>query len=147
MEHPPADPSRLVILGVAASDAHAVANQLIAMYLRNRGFSVLNLGVCTPLSDFADAHTAHPDAEAVIIGSLNGHLYQDLADLPWLRQSGRLRCPVIVGGNLSVGPVKAEEIYERLWRLGVDWIVEDFEELPRVLDKIHAAAMKNPVHA
>ena len=73
---------RVVILGVAASDAHAVANQLIAMMLRQQGFVVVNLGVCTPLEEFAEATRAHPQAEAVLIGSLNGHAYEDLKDLP-----------------------------------------------------------------
>ena len=65
----------MIILGVAESDAHAVANHLIAMHLREHGFDVLNLGVCTPLADFAAAHLAHPETNAVVIGSLNGKDY------------------------------------------------------------------------
>lgn len=129
---------RVLILGVAASDAHAVANQLIAMMLRQEGFVVINLGVCTPLEEFAEAYRAHPQAEAVLIGSLNGHAYEDLKGLPQLRSAGQLACPIIVGGNLSVGSHKSPETANRLRALGVDHILEDPHELPALLDQLAA---------
>jgi methylaspartate mutase sigma subunit len=132
----------LVVLGVAGSDAHAVANHLIAIHLREHGFDVVNLGVCTPLGDFADAVDAHPEAEAVIIGSLNGHAHADLRDLPALRAAGRLDRPVILGGNLSVGSHKSDDALDRLRDLGVDHILEDPYELPLVLDLLRAAGTK-----
>ena len=46
---------RKVILGVAASDSHAVANHLIAHSLRGLGYTVVNLGTCTPVEEFAEA--------------------------------------------------------------------------------------------
>lgn len=127
---------RVVILGVAASDAHAVANQLIAMMLRQHGFVVINLGVCTPLEEFAEAYRAHPYAEAILIGSLNGHAYEDLKGLPQLRSTGELACPFIVGGNLSVGSNKSPETANRLRDLGVDHILDTAEQLPALLDRL-----------
>ncbi|MFI9584384.1 cobalamin-dependent protein [Streptomyces sp. NPDC052236] len=129
---------RLVILGVAASDSHAVANHLIAMRLRLDGFVVINLGVCTPLEEFAEALEAYPGAEAAIIGSLNGHAYEDLRRLPALRRSGRLRVPVVLGGNLSVGSRKTDTHIRELRALGVDHIVEDPDDLTALLDAIRA---------
>lgn len=131
--------SPLVILGVTESDAHAVANHLIAMQLREYGYTVVNLGACTPLTDFAAAYEAHPQAEAVLIGSLNGHAYKDLINLPALRAAGKLRCPVILGGNLSVGSHKADDHHSRLRDLGIDHIVEDAHQLPLLLDLLRAA--------
>jgi len=138
---------RTIILGVAASDAHVVANHLIAMRLRAGGFEVVNLGACTTLYEFGDAWQARPWAEAVVIGSLNGHAYQDLLDLPHLRQSGLLGCPVVLGGNLSVGAVKDADAHERLYELGVDRIVADPEDLPPVLDELRAARHRQYDHA
>jgi methylaspartate mutase sigma subunit len=127
---------RLVILGVAASDAHAVANQVIAMMLRQKGFVVINLGVCTPLEEFADAYRAYPHAEAVLIGSLNGHAYEDLKALPQLRSAGELACPIVVGGNLSVGSHKSPETANRLRALGVDHILDSADGLTALLDRL-----------
>ncbi|QKV91471.1 cobalamin B12-binding domain-containing protein [Streptomyces sp. NA02950] len=129
---------RLVILGVAASDCHVVANQLIAYALRGQGFEVVNLGACTPVEEFARAYREHPEAEAILIGSLNGHVHEDLRDLPEARRSGRIGCPVVVGGNLSVGSVKDPSAVSRLYDLGVDRIVEDPDDLPAVLDRLRA---------
>src|SRR5690349_3502505 len=105
--------SRLVILGVAASDAHAVANRLIDLRLRAAGIAVVNLGACTPLEEFAAAMRRHPAAEAIAIASLNGHAWADLRALPALRAAGELDCPIIVGGNLSVGSAKTGDEGQR----------------------------------
>ncbi|MFG2605982.1 cobalamin-dependent protein [Streptomyces sp. NPDC048514] len=130
---------RLVILGVAASDSHAVANHLIAHGLRAHGFDVVNLGTCTPVQEFAAACREHPEAEAVLIGSMNGHAYEDLRELPAARASGAIACPVVLGGNLSVGSTKDASATERLLSLGVDRIVTDPSLLPAVLDELRAA--------
>jgi methylaspartate mutase sigma subunit len=138
----------IVILGVAASDAHAVANQLIAQYLRSLGYRVINLGTCTTVTEFADAADAYPEAIAVIVGSLNGHVYEDLRDLSVARAAGRVRCPVIVGGNLSVGSRKDASDIDRLFELGVDHVLADVEQLPVLLTALQehvAAAVPVPV--
>ncbi|MEU8472967.1 cobalamin-dependent protein [Streptomyces sp. NPDC029006] len=130
--------ARKVILGVAASDSHAVANHLIAFFLRGLGFEVVNLGTCTSVEEFAEACVRHPEAEAVIIGSLNGHVHEDLRGLDRAKQSGLITCPVIVGGNLSVGSHKDGSSHDRLYAAGVDHILGDPSELPDLLDTLHA---------
>lgn len=126
----------LVILGVAASDSHAVANHLIAHSLRARGFRVVNLGTCTPVAEFAAAYRRHPDAVAVLIGSLNGHAHEDLRELPAARRLGAIGCPVVLGGNLSVGSYKDTAAVERLRALGVDHVLSDLSRLPALLDRL-----------
>ncbi|MEC3917431.1 hypothetical protein [Nocardia sp. CDC160] len=128
--------SPTVILGVAASDSHAVANHIIALHLRQLGYHVVNLGPCTPISEFADCFAAHPDALAVIIGSVNGHAVEDVSPLRAARAAGLLDCPVIVGGNLSVGSAKTGDEPQRLLEFGVDHVVSDIDELTRVLDRL-----------
>src|SRR5690349_17753178 len=95
--------SKKVILGVAASDSHVVANHLIAYMLRQKGLQVVNLGACTTVSEFSQAAQENPDAIAMLIGSLNGHAFEDLRDLNEAKTLGQIHCPVILGGNLSVG--------------------------------------------
>jgi methylaspartate mutase sigma subunit len=130
---------RTVILGVCASDAHAVANRLIEYSLTLHGFNVVNLGTCTPVSEFRAAVAERPDAEAVLIGSLNGHVLEDLADLPAAVADGSIPCPVIVGGNLSVGNRKTGDEVERLLAIGVDHVLEDMTQLPPLLDRLREA--------
>jgi methylaspartate mutase sigma subunit len=135
---------RLVILGVAASDAHAVANRLIDMHLTQAGFTVVNLGTCTPLTEFAAALRRHPEALAVLIGSLNGHAHADLLDLPLLRAEGELWCPVVVGGNLAVGSDRTGDGVRRLLDLGVEHVLRDVVELVPLLDALGAKAAVSP---
>ena len=132
--------SKLVILGVAASDSHAVANHLIAHVLRSRGYTVINLGTCTPVSEFADACGRHPEAEALLIGSLNGHIHEDLHDLADAKAAGLITCPVIVGGNLSVGSTKETASIQRLYQLGVDHVLDHPDELFPLLERLRHEA-------
>jgi aspartate-semialdehyde dehydrogenase len=120
----PAEPSRgTVILGVAGSDTHVVANYLIAHMLREDGYRVVNLGACTPLAEFMEAYAAHPDALAIMIGSVNGHAKDDLRQLGTLKARYGVRCPVILGGNLSVGSHKELGLTEYYQELGVDLVI------------------------
>jgi methylaspartate mutase sigma subunit len=130
----------IVVLGVAASDAHAVANQLIAHSLREEGYLVVNLGVCTSVTEFAQAVDECGDVLAVVIGSVNGHAYDDLRELPAARARGQLRCPVVLGGNLSVGSHKDPLALTKLRDLGVDHILSDLAQLSPLLSSLAAAA-------
>jgi methylaspartate mutase sigma subunit len=113
-----------VVLGVTASDSHVVANHMISIYLRGQGFHVVNLGPCTPTEEFMRVAATAPDLVAVLIGSLNGHALDDLADLPRWRADYQIHAPIIVGGNLSVGALKSENVAGKLMALGVDAVIE-----------------------
>ncbi|GAB1326620.1 cobalamin-dependent protein [Streptomyces sp. NPDC093260] len=132
----------VVVLGVTASDAHAVANQLIAHHLRAEGYTVINLGVCTPVSEFARTVRENPGVLAVVIGSLNGHAHHDLRDLPAARAAGDLPCPVVLGGNLSVGSHKDPNALDKLRQLGVDHILTDLDELLPLLRELARRAAR-----
>ncbi|HYH97330.1 cobalamin-dependent protein [Hyalangium sp.] len=128
-----------VILGVAASDTHVVANHLIAHMLRENNYEVVNLGACTPLQDFMDAHKQNPDALAIVIGSLNGHAKDDLRGLLELRHQYGIRCPVILGGNLSVGSQKELGLEDSFKKLGVDIVLNQPELLAQQLLSLSSA--------
>lgn len=131
--------SGTVILGVAGSDTHVVANHLIAHMLRENGYNVVNLGACTPLRDFMEAYTQHQDAIAIVIGSLNGHAKDDLRGLQELKQQYGVSCPVILGGNLSVGSQKELGLEEYFKALGVDIVMNRPELLTQHLHALSAA--------
>lgn len=123
----------LIILGVAESDAHVVANKLIEYELRLSGYKVINVGACTPIDEFVDAFRANPEADAIVIGSLNGHAYEDLKRLEEAKRDLLITCPVIVGGNLGVTREQAVRTKQKLLSLGVDHVLDDASEIPSVL--------------
>ena len=130
-----------IILAVAASDAHVVANHLIAILLRDAGFEVINLGAATPILEIMETYQEHRDAIAIIIGSLNGHAVEDLRGLAASRRDWQVRCPVIVGGNLSVGARKTGDAERSLLADGVDVVVERPEDRLPVLADLALDAM------
>ncbi len=92
---------RVIILGVAASDCHVVANQQNEYELSASGFNLINLGACTPVDEFMNAFQSHPDSDEIVIGSPNGHAYEDLKAIIGAKKNLLISCPVIVGGNLA----------------------------------------------
>lgn len=133
-------PSHTVILGVAASDAHIVANKLIAMALTDRGFNVVNLGACTTIDEFCQAYVQNKPVLAMVIGSLNGHAVNDITGLKLAKRHYKVTCPVIVGGNLSVGSQKDAAVSQELHQLGVDMILQTPMELIEILENLAAQA-------
>ncbi len=130
----------VVILGVAASDAHVVANRLIEFQLRNLGYHVVNLGACTQIGEFVECLAVYPDAVALVIGSVNGHVVEDLTPLRVAKDAGQVPCPVAVGGNLSVGSEAGDEdAVAALRALGVDYILHDISGLPPLLARLATA--------
>src|SRR5579884_2469889 len=96
-----------VILAAPRSDAHVVALKLLELALEERGYDVLNLGVCRPAGEIAEAaaEAASRGPAAVLLSCQNGHALTDLADLhPRLEAlgvAGAVR--VYAGGRLAVG--------------------------------------------
>ena len=127
-----------IILCVAASDAHVVGNHMIAMFLRDNGINVINLGAATPIDEIMEAYQCHRDALAIVIGSLNGHAVDDLAGLGVAKRNYQVRCPVFLGGNLSIGSQKTDREREALLKDGVTEIVTEPEQLLAKLKQLIA---------
>jgi methylaspartate mutase sigma subunit len=124
-----------VVLAMTESDAHVVGNKLLEIFLEESGFRVNNRGACTPLREVFEV-ASQDNFLAIILGSQNGHALEDLEKLKVLRNEFNTYCPVILGGNLSVGAEKSANINERFALAGVDYIVSDFEMLIKKLDAI-----------
>jgi methylaspartate mutase sigma subunit len=128
--------TRFIILGVAESDAHVVANKLIEYELTHNGFKVINLGACTSVDEFVDSFQMHPYADAVVIGSLNGHAYEDLKSIEKAKGDLLISCPIIVGGNLGVTREQAARTRDALLSLGVDYVLDNVTELTALLHSL-----------
>lgn len=127
-----------VVTGVVGNDIHVVANRLIDLSLRARGFEVFNLGVNTYLEEFFDA-AVETGAEIVLISSLNGEAEG------WGREVKPLRAKykniddliMMIGGNLVVGAGKSEDIVPRYKKYGFDLVCHQVD-LNTGLDSLEA---------
>jgi methylaspartate mutase sigma subunit len=113
---------RKVVTGVVGNDIHVVANRLIEISLQERGFEVFNLGVNTYLEEFIDA-VVETDADVLLISSLNGEAEGWSRDLPSLREQYDLDdVTFMIGGNLAVGEVDADEMVKKFKNYGFDLV-------------------------
>lgn len=126
--------NKKVILAVTESDAHVVANQLIAFQLRQNGYNVINLGACCSVQEIKQAYDENSDTIAILIGSLNGHACEDLKDLPTF--SHKIHCPIILGGNLSVGSKKHLNEHEDFYKLGVSTVLQSHLQVLPLLESL-----------
>ncbi len=111
-----------VVTGVVGNDIHVVANRLIEISLKERGFEVFNLGVNTYLEEFIDA-VIETDANVLLISSLNGEAEGWSRDLLFLKSRFDLDGVLFaIGGNLSVGEAKEEEIIPKYRAYGYDLV-------------------------
>lgn len=112
-----------VILGVIGSDAHVVGITILERALDTAGFEVVNLGVQSSQTEFAEAALAH-DADAVLVSSLYGHAERDCQGFhDRLREAG-LDLTTYIGGNLSVGQDEFAETRERFREIGFDRVFD-----------------------
>ena len=112
-----------VVTGVVGNDVHVVANRLIDISLKERGFEVFNLGVNTYLEEFLDA-VIETDADILLISSLNGEAEGWCRDLAILKSGYDIdeRVLFVIGGNLTVGEMSAEELIPRYEAYGFDLV-------------------------
>ncbi len=126
-----------VVTGVVGNDIHVVANRLIDISLQERGFEVFNLGVNTYLEEFMDA-VIETDADVLLISSLNGEAEGWCRDLSLIKSQYDLSKVVfMIGGNLGVGEMDAEEIGPRYRAYGFDLVFHQID-LNEGLDMLEA---------
>lgn len=127
-----------VVTGVVGNDIHVVANRLIELALRARGYDVFNLGVNTHLEEFFDA-VVETGAEILMISSLNGEAEGWAREVKLLKAKYRGLDDLImlIGGNLVVGSGNAEEIVPRYRNYGFDLVFHQVD-LNTGLDELEA---------
>lgn len=116
-----------VVTGVVGNDIHVVANRLIEISLQERGFEVFNLGVNTYLEEFIDA-VIETDADVLLISSLNGEAEGWCRDLKLLKsQYDMSKVVFMIGGNLAVGEMNANEIVPKYKAYGFDLVFHQID--------------------
>ena len=117
-----------VVTGVVGNDIHVVANRLIDLSLKARGFEVFNLGVNTYLEEFFDA-AVETGAEILLISSLNGEAEGWGREVKSLKREykGLDNLIMMIGGNLTVGTGNAEEIVPKYKNYGFDIVCHQID--------------------
>lgn len=113
-----------VVTGVVGNDIHVVANRLIELSLKARGFEVFNLGVNTYLEEFIDA-VVETNADVLLISSLNGEAEGWARELKILlsKYNNLLdNVTFMIGGNLVVGTGSADDIVPKFKNYGFDLV-------------------------
>jgi len=112
-----------VVTGVVGNDIHVVANRLIDLSLKARGYEVYNLGVNTHLEEFFDA-VVETGAEVLMISSLNGEAEGWGREVKLLKSKYKNLEDVVmmIGGNLVVGSGNTEDIVARYKKYGFDLV-------------------------
>jgi len=124
-----------VVTGVVGNDVHVVANRLIEISLRERGFTVYNLGVNTYLEEFLDA-MVETHADVLLISSLNGEAEGWCRDLQMLKRSYDFDNEIfVIGGNLGVGEMDTAELVPRFRGYGFDLVFHQVD-LDEGLDQL-----------
>ncbi len=126
-----------VVTGVVGNDVHVVANRLIDISLRERGFEVFNLGVNTYLEEFMDA-VLETDADVLLISSLNGEAEGWCRDLAILKSRYDFDDVLfVIGGNLGVGEMDPETLGPKYRNYGFDLVYHQVD-LNEALDEVEA---------
>ncbi|GHD51107.1 cobalamin B12-binding domain-containing protein [Streptomyces galbus] len=115
-----------VLVCGGASDAHTWNLVCLQLLLEEAGHRVTNLGPCVPEELLAQECLTHrPDA--VVIGSVNGHGYQDgLRAVRRLRREPSLAAvPVALGGKLGVDGVRDAAAADALRAAGCTAVFDD----------------------
>ncbi|MEP4148292.1 MAG: methylaspartate mutase subunit S [Halioglobus sp.] len=117
-----------VVTGVVGNDIHVVANRLIDLSLKARGYEVYNLGVNTHLEEFFDA-VVETGAEVLMISSLNGEAEGWGREVKLLKSRYKNLDDVImmIGGNLVVGSGNTEDIVARYKKYGFDLVCHQID--------------------
>lgn len=117
-----------VVTGVVGNDIHVVANRLIDLSLKARGYEVFNLGVNTYLEEFFDA-AVETGADILLISSLNGEAEGWGREVKSLKREykGLDDLIMVIGGNLTVGTGNAEEIVPKYKNYGFDIVCHQID--------------------
>jgi len=116
-----------VVTGVVGNDIHVVANRLIDISLKERGFEVFNLGVNTYLEEFLDA-VVETNADILLISSLNGEAEGWCRDLLFLKEQYDMENVIfVIGGNLAVGEGTNDDIVPKYKEYGFDLVFHQID--------------------
>ncbi len=91
-------PRGTVVVGIVATDRHALPAAMLADLVRSDGFQVLDLGADTPVESFVESALEASRLMAVMVGATMRDLSGGLADTVAALKAADVGAPVLVGG-------------------------------------------------
>ncbi|MGC7097550.1 cobalamin B12-binding domain-containing protein [Amycolatopsis lurida] len=118
----------VVVTGLA-SDAHTWNLVFLQLLIEELGYHVVNLGPCVP-DEVLVAECRSVDPVMVVIGSVNGHGFQDgKRVIEKLRAcAGLADTPTVIGGKLGTGGEHDGERLDALLEAGFDAVFDDGDD-------------------
>lgn len=91
------------LLSTLPSDAHGWNLVFLEMYLREQGFAVVQLGVCTPIALVLETCAQRP-IDLVVVSTVNGLGHLEAGDFARAFRAGEqgLPRPLAIGGKLGL---------------------------------------------
>ena len=133
------DAARLdIVVSGLASDAHTWNLVYLQLLLEERGHRVTNLGACVP-DDLLTSRCGQAAPDLVVIGSVNGHGFQDARRVIGPLRARLASTPVVIGGKLGVDGAGGRA--EALLAAGFDAVFEDGDAIAafgRYVDRLAA---------
>jgi methylaspartate mutase sigma subunit len=135
-----------VVTGTIGDDVHSLGIKVLEHALGDAGFKVVSLGIQTPQEDFIKA-AMETDAHAILVSSLSGHariLCQGFREK--CIEAGLKDLILYVGGNLSTGDTRWEEIEPMFLKMGYNRVYPSSTMPGQVIADLKAdvAARRNP---
>ncbi|MGG4264541.1 methylaspartate mutase subunit S [Peribacillus simplex] len=126
-----------IVMGVIGEDCHSVGNKVLHVAFKNRGFTVLNLGVQCSQSELINA-AKQERADAIIISSLYGHAELDCRGFHSnCLKNGLDNILLYIGGNLSIGKSDWKEVNKKFRRLGFHRVFSPSDDIELAISEIY----------
>ena len=91
-------PRGTVVVGIVATDRHALPSAMVADLVRSDGFQVLDLGADTPVESFVESARDASRLMGVLVGATMSGMEDRLSDTVSALKEAGITAPVLVGG-------------------------------------------------
>lgn len=129
------------IIASVESDSHMWGLVYLQLWLQERGYSVKNLGCCTPVDDIL-MQLAECRAQLLVISTVNGHGHTQGLELIRRVREQHPFLPCVIGGQLTTSEESAEMARQALLDAGYSAAFVGADALPafdRFLTTLRAA--------
>ncbi len=108
-------PRGTVVVGIVATDRHALPAAMLADMVRSDGFQVLDLGADTPVESFVESALEASRLMAVMVGATMRELRGGLADTVAALKAAEVGAPILVGGAAVPDAAAAASVGADAW--------------------------------